>query len=126
MGASLWLTLGAFIVDPSYPKLNVSIAECPLNLIDQYSTSTYQTTILEQSMNTELSGFNRFYALSYMWYATFGALVTVIIGLIASFITCGYRDRKKSIEILLFLTCFVAFQKIIHSNELTVKPKIIK
>src|SRR6218665_528774 len=37
-------------------------------------------------MQTDLKGVENFYAISYMWLLSFGAIVTGVIGIIASFI----------------------------------------
>ena len=94
---------GAFVVKPTYPKLNVSIEAC-------FNDSIYAntTTKLNQLINIENNsdGLNKFYSLSYMWYTAFGALITIIFGLIISIATGGLKNKVDKKYIILDLSKF--------------------
>lgn len=64
---ALWLSFGAYIKQPIYPKLNVS-SECY-----DFNTTTIQTTLFIMSIRSDkeasnLDGFDKFYSISYMWF----------------------------------------------------------
>ena len=75
----IWLSIGSFIVDPKYPKLDVSIAGCndsvPYNSSDIFSTFHK----LNNTHAYNVDGFSFFYSISYMLYATSGVTITVIV-----------------------------------------------
>ena len=93
--ANLWLSIGAFIVDPKYPKLVISVSQCSNDLFISKNFSMVNTKF-DGSDPTELEGFTKFYALSYMWYTAFGTLITIISGLLVSICTGGLRNRVES------------------------------
>lgn len=97
---SAWLAIGAIIVEPVYPKLPVSTEFCNLtSTLEDRNVSSMMMTLSKQTMRAipadELTGFNKFYALSYMWYTTFGILVTMISGLVVSLLSGGLKNEKN-------------------------------
>ena len=69
LGMALWLSFGAYLKQPLYPKLNVSNECYAMNL------TTIPTTLLVMSKTSDkeasnLDGFDRFYSISYMWYVS--------------------------------------------------------
>jgi SSS family transporter len=94
----IWLSLGAYIYKPVYPKLGF-INEC--NNISQIVNNNL--TVTGEAIN--LNGFNKFYSISYMWFVVIGTLTTIIVGIIVSILT-GCNKKLKvddSFYILRFL-----------------------
>ena len=96
-GMGLWLSLGSFIMQPNYPKLGVNT-----NCNNFNFTSTNTTQYLSRGQEaTNLSGFNKFYAISYSWFNPISVFTTLIIGILVSLITCGNK-RKLDKNLILF------------------------
>lgn len=87
--ASLWISIGAYVVKPVHPKLPVSTEMC-FNLTN---LSIKNSSILASRMSHE--GFEKFYYMSYMWYTTFGTLTTVLFGVIISVLTGGLKLNNR-------------------------------
>lgn len=71
---------------------NVSIATTILPSVMTYNmsglvTDHYDIVSTDSSMHPSHSGLDSFYSLSYLWYSTFGTLITFVVGLLVSFIT---------------------------------------
>jgi SSS family transporter len=94
----IWLSLGAYIYKPVYPKLGF-INEC--NNVSQIVNKNI--TVTGEAIN--LNGFNKFYSISYMWFVVIGTLTTIIVGLIVSILTGSNKKLKvdDSFYILQFL-----------------------
>ncbi|XP_039270914.2 sodium-coupled monocarboxylate transporter 1-like isoform X1 [Styela clava] len=58
-------------------------------------TQTMTYTNATTAANAEYPPIADFYAMSYLYLSTFGMLGTIVVGLILSLITCGWRDRKN-------------------------------
>jgi Na+/proline symporter len=86
--SGLWISLGAYIVKPYYPKLCVTTEYCYTNI----SSVNFMPSCspLSSHPNNSPQGFMHFYSMSYMWYTTFGILNTLIIGILVSCVTGGY------------------------------------
>jgi SSS family transporter len=108
--ASLWISFGAFIVQPYYPKLDVSIDGCQ-------NSSLLNVTYSQRASPENAHGFIKFYSLSYMWYTTFGTLVTVVFGLIFSILTKKWDKHNNQAFVLLDFFGFIKFFKS-FSNKL--------
>jgi sodium-coupled monocarboxylate transporter 8/12 len=113
--ASCWISFGVFIVKPTFPKLSTSIEGC-----SGYETTNMTTlTSFQFYSSTETPelnlGFNKFYYLSYMWYTTFGTLVTVVFGLLFSLVTKKWDKHNNQAFVLLdffgFIKIFKSFSK---------------
>jgi Na+/proline symporter len=101
LSVNLWLSLGAFVVNPVYPKLSVSVESC------YNDSSIYNSTnFIIEFPGKELHGFSKFYSLSYMWYAGFGAVVTILSGLLVSLLTGGLRNKVDKSMIIFDLSKF--------------------
>ena len=89
--SGLWISLGAYIVQPYYPKLCVTTQFCnsTLSSID-YMPSCNSSLLVPPEYLSQ--GFKHFYSMSYMWYTTFGTLNTLIIGILISCFTGGYKN----------------------------------
>ena len=87
---SLWVSLGAFVVRPYYPKLCVSNQYCNLTETIHFVQNFTCNSAFRTDNPTSDLGFQRFYSMSYMWYTTFGIINTLIIGAIISCATGGY------------------------------------
>ena len=99
---SLWISLGAYMVKPYYPKLCVTTQFCNSTLSNSdYMPSCNSSLLIPSEYSPQ--GFNRFYSMSYMWYTTFGTLNTLIIGIFISCFTGGYKKfLKKNNKIFSF------------------------
>lgn len=91
-----WIAIGSFVLSPTYAKLPTSIEDCknstmPLN--ETWNNYTSYTRGQYTSVPLNLTGFDRFYALSFYWYTTAGLLVSVITGLLVSILTGGLRNQ---------------------------------
>ena len=107
--AALWLSIGASIVKPVYPKLNVTTEFCPI-----FNATTSNNQTAARIMASELTGLDKIYSLSYMWLMPFGILMTIFVGLIASIIDGGlkYKLKNKHEFIYLDLTWFCIRNKV--------------
>lgn len=96
---NLWLSIGAFILDPAYPKLEISISACSnVSVYSSNSSSVYEST---SQSKPEIEGFDKFYSLSYMWYTTLGTVFTITVGVLVSIATGGLR-KKTPVHLLVF------------------------
>lgn len=102
--AALWISLGAYTTKPVYPMLNVTTEFCLSNYSTGVSVISNRTVI----MASELTGINKFYSLSYLWFMPFGILVTIVVGLIASIIDgcLVKKDRIDKRDFIYFDLCF--------------------
>lgn len=89
----LWITIGAYVSKPYYPKLNVSTAMCSNETVRTAFNLLLNETSIKS--NSELTGFNKIYSLSYMLYTPFGVLVTVVVGVLVSLLTNGLKLKIK-------------------------------
>lgn len=84
--------MGAIFSKISYPKLSVSIEGCePLDL----TTIIFQNTTTPVNILSPPDGLDKFYSLSYQLYASFGMLVTIVVGVIVSLATCGFKENTN-------------------------------
>ena len=104
--AGSWLSIGANIVQPNYPKLFQIIEYCNYtgNLTTKEIYETYfKETITEVNKfnstifangkrATNLDGFEVFYSLSYMYTYFFGLCITILTGIVASLASKGYKS----------------------------------
>jgi sodium-coupled monocarboxylate transporter 8/12 len=98
IGLTLWLSMGAYIIDPVYPRLPVSIESC----FNQTRFENFTSPIITfDDKVTHYTGVNKFYSVSFQWYANFGATVTVIVGIVVSLLTGG-RWQTVSDDLVLF------------------------
>ena len=111
--AALWISLGAYITKPKYPMLGVTTEFCP-NVTGFSPVPVKNHSVL---MAADLTGINKFYSLSYMLYMPFGILVTIVVGLIASFIdvklskTNVFENRARIKEYIYHDLCFLCVRK---------------
>lgn len=106
----LWLSVGSLTMGRRQPYLPpVSIAGCKANATVPFSGSNSSTVVVDaykslwndnvtdrtptQPDTEELQGVENLYAISYIWFATFSAFVTTVVGLTASTIL-----RDKALE----------------------------
>jgi Na+/proline symporter len=99
LSTMLWLSVGAILINPKGPRLDVSIEKCAPDAIP--------TVISFNETQSTLEGLDKFYALSYMWYTAFGSIVTIVSGLIVSALTGGLKNRvDRSLLIFDLTACF--------------------
>lgn len=92
----MWISIGASVTKPPIYRPMYYDVEC-CGFIPDNSTSSYfsSTTDVYTNLTTtvpEVSGITRLYMLSYLWNMGLGILITVVVGLIVSFLT---GDRKS-------------------------------
>lgn len=94
----LWLSFGAFFINPRYPKLGVSTECCNTNLtcLNEYF---YENSTLIFNLNkhakeaSNVYGFEKVYSISYHYFSIISIVVTIIIGILVSLITKGYKKK---------------------------------
>jgi len=105
--AGSWLSLGANLVKPNYPKLKTSTEFCDAaanlttyNIYETYlketivQTNRFNSTLMASGRRaTNLDGVSVFYSMSYMYTFAFGLCVTVVVGLAASVAAGGLRAK---------------------------------
>lgn len=103
----LWLTFGTYFNKPIYPKL-------PFNSECNNSTSNYANYTGSSGPNpsplyseaVNLSGFNKFYSLSWGWFTTLGVLTTLIVGVIVSLLTnCNKNNNHEEYLLVNAVDC---------------------
>lgn len=92
---SFWIAIGNFMSKPFYPKAPVSIDGCR----DLYHNITNLSELPSIDHNSDQEIFP-LYKVSYMWYSVIGCLLTVIVGLVCSFITGGKNINKLDSRLL--------------------------
>lgn len=92
---SFWIAIGNFMSKPFYPKAPVSIDGCR----DLYHNITNLSELPSIDHNSDQEIFP-LYKVSYMWYSVIGCLLTVIVGLVCSFITGGKNITKLDSRLL--------------------------
>ncbi len=95
--SGLWISLGAYIVQPYYPKLCVTTEFCNSTTSSLDFIPPCNSSLTIDSENSS-QGFKHFYSMSYMWYTTFGTLNTLIVGILISCMTGGYKTVFKKIH----------------------------
>ena len=98
-GVGIWLSIGAYLTKPVYKKLAVSITDC---IINNKSNLSFESRASGEALN--VSGFEKIYSVSYLWFASIGALVTIIVGLIVSIMT-GCNKKEFDQRYMLFSGC---------------------
>jgi sodium-coupled monocarboxylate transporter 8/12 len=103
-----WLSVGAIITNPQAQRLNVSVAGCYNESIYSINSNFSINPILSfNETQSSLKGIEKCYALSYMWYTTCGALVTISSGLVVSVLTGGFRNQvDRSLLVFDLTACF--------------------
>lgn len=87
---NLSLSIGAIVINPVSPRLNVSVEAC-FNETSLIGTNA-SYIISYKDRETNLTGFEKVFGLAFFWYTSFGALVTIISGLFVSLITGGLKS----------------------------------
>lgn len=92
LGMNLWLTVGSLVLNPVYPRLDLSVRSC----FNQSSMANLTSPEISYThLESNLVGFDRFYALGYNYYTTFGAINTMIAGLLISIATGGLKNKVE-------------------------------
>jgi sodium-coupled monocarboxylate transporter 8/12 len=83
----LWLSIGSYLNKPIYSKLDVSTSGCTM-----INTTINDSSFLKSNGEAlNLTGFNKIYSVSYLWFASIGAIVTILVGVIVSIVTGGNK-----------------------------------
>ncbi|XP_068136034.1 sodium-dependent multivitamin transporter isoform X2 [Hyperolius riggenbachi] len=90
---AFWIGLGSFLsrlsATPSAPLLNVTSTPEVGNL-----TTAVMTTLLTSGAATKsVTGLQKFYSLSYMWYSAHNSTTVVIVGIIVSLLTGPMKGK---------------------------------
>lgn len=91
-GIGFWIGLGSFIVKPNYPKLPLVTDGC-FNATTL--TMTTEIPMVLRNTATNLNGFDQIYGLSYMWLSPLGVLTVIIVGVLVSFVTNFFIERRQ-------------------------------
>ncbi|XP_076801198.1 sodium-coupled monocarboxylate transporter 1-like [Clavelina lepadiformis] len=98
VGMSSWVYVGS----KAYPPSNYFIRVLPLDssCLDEMSANATQSMLATTIGTTvqpppEYPAIADLYAVSYSYYSCIGFGATVVIGLLISIMSCGWRDRKK-------------------------------
>ncbi|XP_056003296.1 sodium-coupled monocarboxylate transporter 1-like isoform X1 [Ostrea edulis] len=97
----MWISIAKYSVigveeKLDFPALNCTVKNASRSLVTNKITPYLMTSEINMitTVNShipmatdELSGLDRLYSLSYLWYATLGLIISVVVGLVASFIT---------------------------------------
>jgi hypothetical protein len=86
LGMAFWIGIGAIIYPPAAYKPPLTTEGCNL-------TSTTPSPFLTTTLPPEIPPIAELYTLSYTWYACAFWLVTVVVGLLVSFLT-GATKRQ--------------------------------
>ncbi|XP_077993921.1 sodium-coupled monocarboxylate transporter 2-like [Glandiceps talaboti] len=115
IGLGAVIGVGTFMYDTNQPPLPTSIEGCPSENISILLTN-FTTIMMTDFTNTEVlmdmpsstgnppmgpdepTGFISFLSMSHLWYSWLVVTTTVIVGLLASFIT-GYKKAKNDIDL---------------------------
>ncbi|XP_033752712.1 sodium-coupled monocarboxylate transporter 1-like [Pecten maximus] len=107
----IWLGIGKYVRQPQNVKLPTNIMGCSaenrtstpfLNTtLSTVSTISSVTAVNEArsfngsiSISNELTGLDRLYGLSYLWFSAIGILTVVVIGLVVSWLTGNPEEDK--------------------------------
>uniref|UniRef100_A0A8C5MD14 Sodium-dependent multivitamin transporter n=1 Tax=Leptobrachium leishanense TaxID=445787 RepID=A0A8C5MD14_9ANUR len=85
LGMAFWIGIGSFVMRMSTaasPLLNVTSVPDVGNL-----TTAVMTTMFSQMAQKGVSGLEKFYSLSYLWYCTHNSTTVVIVGILVSLLT---------------------------------------
>ncbi|XP_077988107.1 sodium-dependent multivitamin transporter-like [Glandiceps talaboti] len=100
MSIAMVILIGKFIYPPSWPTLPVSTEGCFVeNITDITTYSSMMTTNMftpptPQTLSGAEAGFAWFLNMSYLWYSPMEVTVTIIVGIVVSFLT-GATDPKS-------------------------------
>ncbi|XP_048748670.2 sodium-coupled monocarboxylate transporter 1-like [Ostrea edulis] len=99
----LWIGIGQYSVigvpeDFRFPTENCQTGNLS-SMVSNFTMSTVDsglmsTTPVPMVPEDNLTGLNRLYSLSYLWYSTLGTIIAVVIALIITYIT-GPRDAEE-------------------------------
>jgi sodium-coupled monocarboxylate transporter 8/12 len=107
LGLNLWVSMGAFMVGPVYPKLSVSVAECANGTVPLGLELNSSTTITYDHLESHFTGLDNIYKLSFYWYAAFGIFNTVFFGLVISLLTGGLKNKVNESLLIYDLAKFI-------------------
>ncbi|CAH6786916.1 sodium-dependent multivitamin transporter [Phodopus roborovskii] len=89
---AFWIGIGSIVNRMSSavasPPVNGSSSFLPSNL-----TMATVTTLMPSSTQSKLTGLQRFYSLSYLWYSAHNSTTVIVVGLVVSLLTGGMRGR---------------------------------
>uniref|UniRef100_A0A8C5QTG0 Sodium-dependent multivitamin transporter n=1 Tax=Leptobrachium leishanense TaxID=445787 RepID=A0A8C5QTG0_9ANUR len=86
LGMAFWIGIGSFVMRmpaATSPLLNVTSAPDIGNL----TTAIMTTVFTSQTAQQRVSGLERFYSLSYMWYSAHNSATVVLVGILVSLLT---------------------------------------
>ncbi|XP_011310486.1 putative sodium-dependent multivitamin transporter [Fopius arisanus] len=111
----LWIAFGG--PRPNAPRLPTSTVNCnPLVSINETLAAMMQTFAVNQNVaapgigtETEEGRYFYLYRISYLWYAPLGALITLILGWLASQVSkCFCNEEEMYVNPNLFFPCIAA------------------
>jgi len=85
----LWISTGAYSIDIYDPYLPTTTENCNMTLPPAANITGLPPD--------EITGINRLYLMSYLWYSAIGAAICVVLGLLVSCVT-GFMDPNEEVE----------------------------
>uniref|UniRef100_H2YIT4 Solute carrier family 5 member 8 n=1 Tax=Ciona savignyi TaxID=51511 RepID=H2YIT4_CIOSA len=92
LAVSIWVYVGSKTYPPAAEfarRLPLDQSGCPVVPLNM-STAMMTTTVAP-----EIPAIADFYSISYVYYSCIGVGTTLVIGLLLSLLTCGWRERKN-------------------------------
>lgn len=120
---TLWVGIGGQLYPPTAEKtrpLPVSTAGCNNTMGQEYTTATPWTTP-EPGIRPPLA--DSWYSLSYLYFAPFGTLVTVVFGLLVSIITGGCKQKNHNPDLFVKKSDLICFRYCNKSKATDLKEK---
>ncbi|XP_068607830.1 sodium-dependent multivitamin transporter-like [Brachionichthys hirsutus] len=91
LALAFWVGIGSIITRTSSPSPLPH--GCRSSLLSANTTGSIQNALSDATLS-RLSGLQRFYSLSYMWYSGFSCVAVVLIGLVISFLTGPMKEEE--------------------------------
>lgn len=93
-----WLALGQFLAKPNYPKLPLGVEGCSFmingNLTTSATSLSYEADLKGEDGASNLTGFDYVYSISYMWLSPIGVCTVIVVGLLVSFGTSFFVEKR--------------------------------
>ena len=117
-GIVVWINLGANINKPNYPKLTFGTGPQCFNSSSSASTTTTSINYLRIGEATNLTGFDKVYSVSYVWYGAIGVFFSLIFGILISLATIRYSEKPDEATIVNIASAIKkCYKKFFKKNE---------
>ncbi|XP_054472725.1 sodium-coupled monocarboxylate transporter 1 [Anoplopoma fimbria] len=125
---TLWVGIGAQIFPPTFEKTNplpVSIAGCNSTMGENYTTPAPWTSAVTVTSQIDVRPplADSWYSLSYLYFALFGTLITMVSGLLVSMITGGCKQEEMNPDLFVKMSDLICFSCCSKSEASNVTEK---